>query len=392
VRVLLLDPFSGASGDMFLGMLVDLGLNFETLKAQIGKLGLDGYHLEKSRVRKNSIAASKVDVVLDAEFPQPARTLKDILEIISRAELDSSVKHQAESVFQCLAVAEAKVHDSTPDRIHFHEVGAVDSIVDIVGAVWGIDRLSVEEIWSRAPTLGSGFVSSAHGKIPLPSPATLEVLQGVPVISSSITGELTTPTGAALIKTLVSRYVDSVEVNVQNIGYGAGSKDFEQPNVLRGMIAETTDHPSQSVWQIEVNIDDMNPQLFPVLVEGLLESGALDAWVSSSIMKKGRPGFQLAVLVAQQNKDAVIQRVFAESTTLGLRYWKVNRSILDRHFEDVDTQWGKVKIKIGSQGNKTLHVQPEFESVRQLASDKSISVKQVLEAAQQEAYKKFLVP
>lgn len=386
---MILDPFSGASGDMFLGLLVDLGLAVESLKSQIGKFGLDGYHIECSKVSKNSIAASKIDIVLDEAIVQPSRKLKDILEIINRAELSPSVRQNAETVFQCLAEAEAKVHDSTPDQIHFHEVGAVDSIIDIVGTVWGMEQLGVDEIWSRSPTLGTGFISTAHGKIPLPSPATLEILRGVPVHQSGIEGELTTPTGAALIKTLVARYIESVEVNTQNIGYGAGSKDFEQPNVLRGLIAEVGASSSQTVWQLEVNIDDMNPQLFPPLMEQLLELGVLDVCVTSVMMKKGRPGFQLTVLVEQQYKDAAIQRVFSETTTLGLRYWKVDRSILNRHFEEVDTRWGKVKIKIGSQGGKTVQIQPEFDSVRQLASANQVPVKQVLDLVQREAHKKF---
>ncbi|MFC1665668.1 nickel pincer cofactor biosynthesis protein LarC [Pseudomonadota bacterium] len=392
MKVLMLDPFSGASGDMFLGLLIDLGLDFERLQSRIAQFGLNGYQISYTKLSKNSIAASKIDIVLDETIPQPSRNLNDIVQIIDRAELTPAVKQNTQQVFQCLAEAEAKVHGSTPDQIHFHEVGAVDSIIDIIGTVWGLAQLGVDEVWSRPPTLGTGFISTAHGRIPLPSPATLEILKGVSVNQSAINGELTTPTGAALIKTLVTRFVESIEFKSQNIGYGAGSKDFEQPNVLRGIIGEVEQSSSQAVWQVEVNIDDMNPQLFPPLMEQLLELRVLDVWVTSVVMKKGRPGFQLAVLVEQRYMDEVIQRVFSETSTLGLRYWKVERSILDRHFEEVDTQWGKVKIKIGSQDNKTVQIHPEFESVQQLALANNVSVKQVLEVAQREACIKYLAP
>jgi uncharacterized protein (TIGR00299 family) protein len=284
------DCFSGISGDMTLGALVDAGMPIEVLRSELAKLNLPGYTLSSEKVRRSGLAATKIHVVLDEKI-QPARHLSDIERIINGSSLSPSVKHKGLTIFRRLAEIEATVHGTTPDKVHFHEVGAVDALVDIVGSVIGLEHLGITEIIGSPLNVGSGTVHTAHGKLPVPAPATVELLKGIPLYSSSITFELTTPTGAAIISTLASSFGPLPQMKVNRIAYGAGNKDIPgQPNVLRLMLG-TADAPyaEDRSLIIETNIDDMDPRIYGHLIEQLMERGAQDAFLTPIIMKKGRP-------------------------------------------------------------------------------------------------------
>ena len=376
------DSFSGISGDMTLGALVDAGLPIEVLRSELAKLNLPGYEITSEKVKRSGLAATKVHVVLDKK-EQPARHLSDIQKIINKSSLPPAIKQKSLSIFQRLAEVEAKVHGTTPDKVHFHEVGAVDAIVDIVGSVIGLEHLGITEIIGSPLNVGSGTVHTAHGKLPVPAPATAELLKNIPLYSSSITFELTTPTGAAIISTVAASFGPLPQMKISRIAYGAGNKDLPgQPNVLRLMIGEPVSaYDEDTSIVIESNIDDMNPQIYAHLIETLMARGAHDVYLTPIIMKKGRPAILLSVLTDKTKSTEMLETIFRETTSIGVRIQEVGRKKLDREVREVETVYGPVRIKISTRGGEAMTVTPEFDDCRRIAEERKVPLKEVMEAA-----------
>ena len=374
------DCFSGISGDMTLGALVDAGVGIEVLRTQLEKLHLPGYEITALKVARAGIQATKVHVCLDGK-EQPARHLSDIRSIIETSTLSSSIKQKSIRIFERLAQAEAKVHGTTPDKVHFHEVGAVDAIVDIVGSIIGLEVLGITNIAGSAINLGSGTIRTSHGTMPVPAPATAELLKNIPSYGSSVPFELTTPTGAVILSALGSTFGLMPQMKISRTAYGAGDKEIpEQPNVLRLMIGEpTAAYEEDSSIVIETNIDDMNPQVYDYLIEKLMKQGAQDAYLTPIIMKKGRPAILLSVLTDNAKTDVLLDTIFRETTSIGVRIREVGRKKLTREIKEVDTGYGKVRIKISKRGDEILTATPEYEDCRRIAEERKIPLKQVME-------------
>ncbi len=377
-KIAYFDTIAGISGDMTLGALVDAGVPLNYLQDELTRLPVTGYELETKHVQHSGITAVKLEVVVSAKDTQH-RHYTDIKKLIGTSTLSQRVKESALSIFHTLAKAEAKIHDTPVENIHFHEVGAIDSIVDIVGAAIGLDYLGVQSVYSSPVKVGAAStIKSAHGVIPTPAPATMEILRGYPVVFTDVSDELTTPTGAAIIKTL-SRGILSIEsVTFDTIGYGSGTKTFNSlPNVLR--IAIGTIEPLYAgveITIIEANVDDMNPELYPYIIDKLFSSGARDAFLTPVIMKKGRPGIIITALCTLNNQDAVINTLLAETTTLGVRYRRMNRKILKRDEKTVDTEFGKVRMKTVEVDGRT-YTKPEFEDCKRIAEQHNIPLIEV---------------
>lgn len=376
------DCFSGISGDMTLGALADAGVSIDTLRSELAELGLSGYELKSEKVVRAGIAATKVSVVVDRK-DQPVRFLNDILAVIDGSSLSPDVRRKSAAVFRRLAEAEAKVHAVTPDKVHFHEVGAVDAIVDVVGAVIGLELLGITRITASAVNVGSGTVTTSHGTFPVPAPATAELLAGVPMYQSSTRFELATPTGAAIISTLSSFFGPLPAMKTERIAYGAGDNDFPgRPNVLRIMIGEpVTAYEEDSSILIESNIDDMSPQIYEHLIGKLMGAGAHDAYLTPIIMKKGRPAILLSVLTDRATSDALLDMIFRETTSIGVRIHEVGRRKLGRELREVDTPHGTVRVKVSTRGGEILTVTPEYEDCRLLAERNRVPLKQIQEEA-----------
>ena len=386
MRALYIDGFAGVSGDMLLGALIDLGVDFAALREQLAGLGLSGYELSAERVKRSGIAAIKFNVAVD-EGKQPARKLADVCGHINRSHLSEQVKARAIAVFEKLADAEAHVHASTRDRVHFHEVGAVDSIIDTVGAMIGLEALGVERFVCSPLRLGYGTIKAAHGLLPVPAPATAELLRGVPVYAGEIEGEFVTPTGAAIIASFAESFGPLPAMAIERVGYGAGTRDPKGfPNALRVLVGElsgVTHEPprDETIIVIETNIDDMNPQAYGFVMERAFAAGALDVFLAATQMKKSRPGILLTLLCEPTRADALIEMLLAETTTLGVRHYQARRRVLERSVEEVDTRYGRVRVKVARDGKRTLHFQPEYEDCARLATANSISVIEVQSAA-----------
>jgi uncharacterized protein (TIGR00299 family) protein len=379
------DCFSGISGDMTLGALVDAGVSIDALRSELSKLNLPGYRITAEKVTRSGIAATKVNVNLD-EKKQPVRHLSDIRTIIESSLLSQAVKQKSIRIFVRLAEAEAKVHGTTPDKIHFHEVGAIDAIVDIVGSIIGLELLDISEAVCSPINLGSGAIRSAHGTLPVPSPAASELLKGIPVYSSSILFELTTPTGAAIISTLSSSFGPLPRIKIDRIAYGAGNKDFpDQPNVLRLFLGEpVAAYEEDSSVVIETNIDDMNPQAYDYIIEKLMKQGAQDVYLTPIIMKKGRPAVLLSVLTDKARSETVLDTIFRETTSIGVRIQEVGRKKLSREIREVETVYGAVHVKVSKRGDEVLTVTPEYEDCRKIAEEKQVPLKTVMEEAKKQ--------
>ena len=378
MKTLYFDTIAGISGDMTLGALVDAGLPLAYLRTELQKLDLAGYELDVKHVQQSGITSVKLDVIVSKEDTHH-RHYSDIKNLIETSALPIAVKDNAAAMFHTLARAEAKVHDIPVGKIHFHEVGAVDSIVDIVGTAIGIGYFGIDTIYSSPVKVGaSSTVKSAHGIIPTPAPATMEILRGYPVVFTDVPGELTTPTGAAIIKTLSRGVLDTESVTFGKIGYGSGTKRFERlPNILRVGIGEiTTPVAGEEITVIEANIDDMNPELYPYIIDTLLASGALDAFMTPVIMKKGRPGNMVTVLCSPEMQNTVIKILLAETTTLGVRYRRMNRKILKRDERTVDTEFGKIKMKTVEIDGRE-YAKPEFEDCKRIAVEFGIPLIEV---------------
>lgn len=376
------DCFSGISGDMTLGALVDAGVGIDALRAELAKLNLAGYELKDEKTTRSGIAAVKVHVVID-EKGQPSRHLADILKIINASSLSASIKEKSGLIFKRLAEAEAKVHATTPDEVHFHEVGAVDAIIDIVGSVIGLELLGVTQVLASPVNVGSGTVQTSHGMFPIPAPATAELLKGIPMCQSSMQFELATPTGAAIISTLASSFGPLPPMRVNRIAHGAGNKDFPgQPNILRLFTGESAaSYEEDTSLVIETNIDDMNPQVYDYLIERLMKAGAQDAYLTPIIMKKGRPAILLSVLTDRGKADDLLNVIFCETTSIGVRIHEVGRKKLSREIGEIETKFGKVRVKIGKRGDEVLNVSPEYEDCRKIAEEKNVPLKIVMAEA-----------
>ena len=376
------DCFSGISGDMTLGALVDAGVGIDVLRAELEKLNLPGYEITALKVVRSGISATKVHVCLD-EKEQPSRRLADIRTLIEASTLSSSIKHKSINIFNRLAEVEAGVHGTTPDKVHFHEVGAVDAIVDIVGSVIGLELLDITAVVGSPVNVGSGTIKTAHGTLPVPAPATAELLKGIPSYGSSIPFELTTPTGAVLLSTLASSFGPMPQMRLSRIAHGAGGKEIpRQPNVLRLLIGEpVAAYDEDTSIVIETNIDDMNPQIYDHLIEKLMKQGAQDAYLTPIIMKKGRPAILLSVLTDKAKTEMMLDTIFRETTSIGVRILEVGRKKLTREIKEVDTIYGRIRVKISRRGDEILIATPEYEDCRKIAEEKHVPLKIVLEEA-----------
>jgi len=390
MKTLYFDCFSGASGDMILGALIDAGADFERIRAALASLDVSGYALRAEKANKHGIMATQFSVDLDEEHDQPHRHLRHIVEIIESGDLSAEVKSASLETFQRLAECEAEVHGTTPEKIHFHEVGAVDSIIDIVGCHLALEQLKPERIVASSLHVGSGTVKCAHGVMPVPAPATALLLRGVPAYGGEVEGELVTPTGAALITQLVDSFGPMPEMTVDAVGSGSGTKDLpDRPNVLRIFLGETTEASDkrEAITVIEANIDDMNPELFPPLIGNLLEAGARDAFLTPVLGKKGRPAHVVTVLADEEMVEAVTSILFRESTTLGLRMRREERICLEREHKKVATPWGDVTVKVAHYRGEQTNTAPEHEDCARVAKDAGVPALVVYEAAYAAAIK-----
>ena len=439
MRIAYLECFSGISGDMFLGALIDAGVPPRLLEETVAALNV-GARLEISRVVRSGISATKVDVWVDGEKDMPReeywakqeqqehrhshdhghghehhhdhqhssesdgslvrtppphshshhRDLTEIREIIGKAAISDSAKKTAVAIFEALGTAEAKIHATSIEKVHFHEVGAVDAMVDIVCASVGAEALGVDEIVCSPLNVGGGSVKCAHGTFPVPAPATVELLKGAPVYSSGVQAELVTPTGAAIVKVLAKRFAAFPEMQIKKSGYGAGTREFPGlPNVVRLTIGESASKPaakteSDTVAVLEANLDDLNPQVFGYVMDRLLEEGALDVFGMPVQMKKNRPGTLLTVLCKPEDASKLSHLIFTETTTLGVRRRDEVRETLARRWENVRTQWGEVRIKIASMNGTVTNYAPEYEDCRRIATEHHVPLKKVMQEASRE--------
>ena len=391
-RVVYFDCASGASGDMILGALVDLGLPLETLRAELAKLPLTGYSLESRRVHRAGLQATKVDVVIEHEAPAQAkghehghahRGLREILDLIDRSGLEAVIKDRAGLLFGRLAEAEAAVHGTAAEDVHFHEVGAVDAIVDVVGGILGLAWLNADRFVASPLNVGSGTVSMSHGTYPVPPPATARLVHGAPIYGAG-DGELLTPTGALLVTGHATAYGPLPLVRPQAVGHGAGTRDTPgRPNVLRLIVGEegVGVPDGDVVLMLEAEVDDMAPQLFGPLMDRLLAAGAVDAFFTPVQMKKGRPGLLITVLAEPERREVMEEVLFAETTTLGVRRQEWQRTVLRRDTVTVTTPYGPVRIKVGWRSGRIYNAQPEFDDCQGAASTRGVPVKEVWAAA-----------
>jgi uncharacterized protein (TIGR00299 family) protein len=382
MKVCYFDAFSGISGDMTVGALLDAGADWQKLETALKSLNLDAeYRVEKTK--RKGIAASKFSVAFQEQ--KKHRHLPHIEEIIQQGHFSDRARHTALSVFRRLGEAEAKSHDVPIEKVHFHEVGAVDSISDVVGACVALDLLGIEEVRSSRINVGSGTVNTEHGVLPVPTPATAELLKDTPIYSAGPETELTTPTGAALISTLSAGFGVLPALRVLSQGFGAGDKDFtQQANVLRVLIGERTEAAeATTVTILEANIDDSSPQVLGYAMERLFASGALDVTLTPVFMKKNRPGTLVSVMAVPETAERLAEILFAETTTLGVRTHRAERRVLARHFAEVETRYGKVRVKYTDAGGFT----PEFEDCRRLAASQNVPLRTVMAEAN-EAFRK----
>jgi pyridinium-3,5-bisthiocarboxylic acid mononucleotide nickel chelatase len=431
MRIAYLECFSGISGDMFLGALIDAGVSTRVLEDSVAALNV-GARLEISRVVRSGISATKVDVWVDGEKDMPreeywakqehaehqhshdlghdhephhghghdhppqehshshSRGLTEIREIIGKATISESAKQTAVAIFEALGAAEAKIHATSIEKVHFHEVGAVDAMVDIVCASVGAEALGVDEIVCSSLNVGGGSVKCAHGTFPVPAPATVELLKEAPVYSSGVQAELVTPTGAAIVKVLAKRFAAFPEMKIEKSGYGAGTREFPGlPNVVRLTIGEAASKlaaktESDTIVVLEANLDDLNPQVFGYVMDRLLEEGALDVFGMPVQMKKNRPGTLLTVLCKPEDASKLSNLIFTETTTLGVRRRDEVRETLARRWEKVRTQWGEVRIKIASMNGTVTNYAPEYEDCRRIATEHHVPLKKVMQEASRE--------
>ena len=386
------DCFSGISGDMTLGALLDLGVPLEWLKEQLRRIPLAEFDIVVNPIQRHGIHAAAVQV----EIPDSniSRNYSDIRDLIENSPLSDTVKSTSLAIFKKLAEAEARIHNCSVDHVHFHEVGGVDALVDIVGAALGLDYLGIKHIVASPIPLGKGFVTCSHGKLPVPAPATLGILTGVPVYGTGIPHELVTPTGAAIISSLAQRFEPLPEMVIDRIGYGAGQRDLEdRPNLLRILLAAESESAADSdgklsedqITIVETCIDDMNPELFGYVMDRLFEDGALDVYLIPVHMKKNRPGTMLQVLCREDSRDRLINRVLSETTTTGVRFYQSRRRLLGRDQYKIKTTFGVIPVKRIRDPRGNFRLVPEYEVCRQIALEENIPLRLVYETVAREA-------
>ena len=396
MKIAYFDCFSGISGDMTVGALLNAGLKIETLEKELEKLGVSGYRLEVNKVAKKGISATKFNVKIKEKGVE--RRFKDILTILEKSKLDEEIKKKTKKIFFNIAQAESKIHQKEIDKIHFHEIGGLDSIIDITSAVIGIKTLGIEEIHSSALPVGGGFIKCAHGIIPVPAPATLELLKNIPTYSGGIESEMITPTGAAIISTLAKSFGKRPLMKIERTGYGAGEKEFAIPNLLRVSMGEKIlkdeklkdGYVSDETVLIETNIDDMNPEFYDYIMDKLFSQGALDVFLTPIQMKKNRPAHMLSIIVYEQNLKEALEVLFSESTTLGVRIREIKRLRLAQQNFIAETKYGKIRVKAGMFKEEIKNISPEYEDCKKMAKQHKVPLKEVYEEVKKVSYNKLL--
>jgi len=379
MKIVYYDCFAGISGDMNLAAMIDLGVDADYLRSELSKLPITGYTLKVTKDQRHGISGTKVEVELDREEKHSHRNLSDIESIIDNSSLKKSIKKTSKEIFRRMAEAEAKVHKKRIEDVHFHEVGAVDAIVDIVGAAICYESLKPDRVMASTIELGGGFARCSHGNLPVPAPATVEILKGLPVRKGSATFETTTPTGAAIISTLAKDFRDQASITIDRVGYGIGHKQSDElPNVLRVFLGEITEENGLSAEIMhECNIDDMNPEWYDHLMEELFRAGAKEVFFTPVMMKKNRPAVKISVLASPGLSEAIKSMIYTNTTTLGIRSYSVTKDALERKFIPVDTEWGKVTIKASYHRGRLLHAKPEYEECRRIAHEFGLPLKEV---------------
>jgi hypothetical protein len=378
VRIAYLDCFSGISGDMMIGALIDAGFPIEELKKTLNSLPIEGYTIDVTREERNYLFGTRFKVNVSRN-PHPHRRFSEIKDLIRAGNISASVREKSIAIFESIAVEEGKIHGCPAEEVHFHEVGAVDSIVDIVGSVLGMEYLGILRACASSLPLSSGFVDTSHGRIPLPAPATAALLKGIPVHDSGLKEELVTPTGAALVKGLAHSFGSLPAMVIEKVGYGVGSRNLaDRPNLLRILIGQ--DHGpanEETVVILESNLDDTNPEWLGFLMERLFEAGALDVVFSPGYMKKNRPAVLVQVVAKPHHKDQLMDLLFSESTTLGVRFHYTQRRVLERSSAEVDSPWGTMKVKKVFRPDGSSQLLPEFEECRRIAKEKGIPLRDI---------------
>ena len=383
MRVAYFDCFSGVSGDMVLGALVDLGLDIDELARGLSSLDLEEFRIESRDVMSYGLRATKVDVIVPESVL--VRTFNNIRDVIENSDLPGPVKAMSLEIFMRIASAESVIHNKPVDQVHFHEVGAVDSIVDIVGTAYGMSALGITEAFASPLPLGHGMIKTQHGSLPVPAPAVLEILGDTPTYGRGIPTEIVTPTGAAIVKSLAGAFGVMPPMKIGAIGYGAGSKDIGVPNILRvvtGDLADTPGDGEQLAYVISTNVDDMNPEFYEYVMERLFAAGAHDVWLTPTQMKKTRPGVVINVLGSPAEVSGLKRILLEETSTFGLRTSTVMKKAIERAFVEVETRWGPVRVKIGREGGHVTSVSPEFSDCARIAGESGVPIKDVFRAAQ----------
>ena len=383
-KILYIDCPMGISGDMFLGALVDLGVDLKFILRELKKLPVDRgeINVRTAKESRHSITATSFRVRLKETHSH--RAFREIKRLIKGSKLSAGVKNLSLAIFKTIAEAEGRIHGIEPDRVHFHEIGAMDSIIDIVGSAAAVESLGADTVLSSPVPLGTGWAKTMHGTIPVPAPATLEILKDVPLARNDAPFELTTPTGAAIVKTLASAFGPIPEMVIKATGYGAGKKDFAgAANILRVITGETEAraHSGERLFVLETNIDDMSPQVAGYLMERIFSEGALEVYFTPVQMKKTRPGVLLTVLAGEEAREKVLETIFKESTTIGVRSHPVERFCLERKTKRVKTPYGAVRVKVSYRKGRAVNVQPEYEDCRSAAEKKGVALKKVIDAA-----------
>jgi uncharacterized protein (TIGR00299 family) protein len=378
MKVLYFDLIGGASGDMILGALVDAGLSIDILIELLAGLNINEFDIQAKIVEKNGFCATKVDVLVTEQPPE--RHLEEIKDIIQKSSLPQTVQNRALQIFERIAGTEAAIHNKPVDQVHLHELGGTDTIIDITGTLLALEHLEISKIYASPVPLGKGFIKGAHGQIPLPAPATVALLKGVPVYGRDIDAELITPTGAALLTDLVDDFGPAPPMVLETIGYGAGGRDLPIPNLLRVLIGEITPAESATLNRLavlETNLDDLNPEIYPYVIESLFSAGALDVTLSPIQMKKNRPGTQIQVLCELFEIDSMKSILFRETTTLGIKQILVDRYALPRTIQKIETPYGKIRVKIAEISPDLKKISPEFEDCRRAAQKHGIPITQI---------------
>ncbi len=387
MKTLYLDAFAGISGDMMLGALSDLGVPLEVYRTVASRLGLSEVEISAGRTERKSIGAAKIHV--HAPERGVVRTYAHIKSLIEKSALHEGVKEKSQRIFALIAEAESRIHSRSIDQVHFHELGSADTLVDVAGTAAGLQHLGVEELLCSPLPMGTGMVKTHHGILPIPAPAVVEILKDVPVYSSGIPTEIVTPTGAAIVAALAADFCLLPPMRIQAVGYGAGDRDLEIPNLLRAFLGEregaSRGRARERRLVFSANIDDMNPELYPYVTEKLFEAGAEDVWLYPIQMKKSRPAVTLSVLVPPAREEDIKEVLFAETKTLGMRIAEVDKEYLDREIIQVETSFGRLRVKLARQQGRPVNIAPEYEDCRKAAAASGVPLKDVYAAAEEAA-------